>query len=135
MCCMCHTQGLYLFDNQIGDTGVTALAEACARGALPQCRVLDLRRNEIRDAGITALADACAIGALPQCQVLSLLRNRYRIGDAGITALAQAITPVSEGGSGALPQLKDLHLYEEAPALEAACKARGIAYYGIAYYP
>ena len=97
------------------------------------CTVLILDGNQIGDAGCTALADACAIGALPQCQDLSLLRNR--IGDAGITALAQAITPVSEGGSGALPQLKDLHLYEEAPALEAACKARGIAYYGIAYYP
>ena len=55
---MCHTQVLYLYNNQIGDTGVTALAEACARGALPQCTTLGLAQNQIGDAGITALAQA-----------------------------------------------------------------------------
>ena len=38
MCCMCHTQELRLHYNQIGDAGVTALAEACARGALPSLK-------------------------------------------------------------------------------------------------
>ena len=57
MCCMCHTQELYLFENQIGDTGVTALAEACARGALPQLK--DLYLFIFKDA--PALKVACEV--------------------------------------------------------------------------
>ena len=34
MCHMCHTQTLNLNCNQIGDAGVTALANACAGGAM-----------------------------------------------------------------------------------------------------
>jgi hypothetical protein len=67
---MCHTQALYLENNQIGDTGVTALAEACARGALPQLRTLWLQENKIGDAGMQAFASACASGALPSLQAL-----------------------------------------------------------------
>ena len=33
MCHTCHTQELRLYSNQIGDAGVTALANACAGGA------------------------------------------------------------------------------------------------------
>ena len=84
------SQTLLLGDNQIGDAGVTALATACAGGALPQCTFLNLRGNQIGDAGVSALASACA--------------------------------------SGALPQLKDLWLLKEAPALKAACEARGITF-------
>ena len=36
---MCHTQELYLGGNQIGDAGVTALANACAGGAMAQLQV------------------------------------------------------------------------------------------------
>ena len=39
MCHMCHTQELYLSGNQIGDAGVTALANACAGGAMAQLQV------------------------------------------------------------------------------------------------
>lgn len=42
MCHMCHTQSLGLGDNQIGDAGVTALAEACARGAMARLKSLFL---------------------------------------------------------------------------------------------
>ena len=45
MCHMCHTQTLDLDNNKIGDPGVTALANACAGGALPKCTYLSLRRN------------------------------------------------------------------------------------------
>ena len=34
-----HVQTLELFDNQIGDAGVTALANACASGSLAQLEV------------------------------------------------------------------------------------------------
>ena len=40
MCHMCHTQELNLSDNQIGDAGVTALANACAGGAMASLQTL-----------------------------------------------------------------------------------------------
>ena len=49
MCCMCHTQVLYLYNNQIGDTGVTALAEACARGAMARLQHLYLGGHSFAD--------------------------------------------------------------------------------------
>ena len=36
---MCRTQKLYLQSNFIGDAGVTALAQACAGGAMAQLQV------------------------------------------------------------------------------------------------
>ena len=39
MCHMCHTQELELSGNQIGHAGVTALANACAGGAMAQLEV------------------------------------------------------------------------------------------------
>jgi hypothetical protein len=94
--------------NQIGDDGITALAQAIkpvsegGSGAMANCQSLNLVLNKIGDAGMEAFASACARGAMGKCTDLALSYNQ--IGDAGITALAQAITPVSEGGSGALPQ-------------------------------
>jgi Ran GTPase-activating protein (RanGAP) involved in mRNA processing and transport len=56
-------EGLGLANNQIGDAGVTALAQSCARGALTSLKVLYLDENQIGDDGVTALAKACANGA------------------------------------------------------------------------
>ena len=67
---MCPLQKLWLYDNQIGDAGVTALALACAGGAMAQLETLDLSRNQIGDAGVTALASACAGGAMASLQTL-----------------------------------------------------------------
>jgi len=113
--------------NQIGDAGIIAFADACGSGALPQCRELYLNSNKFGDAGVTALALACASGSLARCRDLRLGFNQ--IGDAGFTALAQVIKSVSEGSSGALPQLKDLYICAVNPALRAACEARSITYY------
>ena len=55
---MCHTlpsQTLSLARNQIGDTGVAALADVCAKGALPQLTKLYLHRNKISDDGFAIL--------------------------------------------------------------------------------
>ena len=62
-------------------------------------------------------------------EFLDLRSNQ--IGDAGLAALARAITPVSEGGSGAVLSLEEVLVDEgplgtEHPALMAACRARGI---------
>ena len=70
---MCRTstvQTLNLLRNQIGDAGVTALADACASGALPALKELYLHENKIADTGMIALADAVGRGALPALQTL-----------------------------------------------------------------
>ena len=67
------------------------------------------------------------------CPSQTLLIGDNQIEDAGVTALATACA------GGALPQLKKLYLYtrcffvryiacKEAPALKAACEARGIIF-------
>jgi hypothetical protein len=76
------------------------------------------------------ICEALANGALPHCLKLSI-QDSNQIGDAGITALAQAIKPVSDGGSGAMASLKVLYVSDgplgtEHPALKAACVSRGI---------
>ena len=54
MCHTCHAQQLNLYDNQIGDAGVTALANACATGAMA-LTVLHLGGNNITDDGLATL--------------------------------------------------------------------------------
>ena len=66
---MCNMQELDLYQNQIGDAGLSALAEAVGSGALAQCTYISLSDNQIGDVGLTALASACASGALDQLQV------------------------------------------------------------------
>ena len=64
-------EGLCLSNNQIGDAGVAALAEAA--GKLPQLKILYLSSNQIGDAGVAALAEAA--GKLPQLKQLWLGNN------------------------------------------------------------
>ena len=54
-------------------------------------------------------------------QFLNLDGNQ--IGDTGMISLADAL------GKGALPQLETLYIFQDAPALKAACGARGITFY------
>ena len=63
-------QELYLHANQISDAGLSALAEAVGKGALPALKILTLGGNYIGDVGLTALADACASGALASLEKL-----------------------------------------------------------------
>ena len=84
MCYVCLFQELSLWGNQIGDAGITALAEACGRGALANCQFLSLERNQIGDVGMTAFAQAIkplsegGSGALPRCKVPSIVRTTQR---------------------------------------------------------
>ena len=75
ICFMCHTQGLGLGGNQIGDAGLTALAKAVESGALASLDLLDLQHNAIGDAGMQALAGAVSNGALPKCTSLHMGGN------------------------------------------------------------
>jgi len=114
---------LVLHENQIGDAGVTALAEACAGGAMAQLQELHLEINQIGDAGVTALANACAGGAMAQLKNLYLHQNQ--LGDAGVTALANACA------GGAMASLKELVMDDgplgvDHPKLKSACQKRGI---------
>jgi hypothetical protein len=77
------------------------------------------------------LSEALTSGALAQCQRLGLAGNK--IGDAGITAFAQAIKPVSEGGSGAMANLKVLGVDKNqigdagCTSLASACASGALA--------
>lgn len=127
---MAQCTHLSLHDNKIGDVGMQAFASAAvSSGAMAQLTHLYLGLNQIGDVGVSALASACAGGALANCQTLRLGGNQ--IGDIGMAAFAQAITPVSEGGSGAMA-LKNLYINDNPCSdaakerLKAACKPRGI---------
>ena len=61
---------------------------------------LYLSDNQIGDPGLSALSGALASGAMANLEMLVLWGNQ--IGDVGMSAFAQAIKPISEGGSGAL---------------------------------
>jgi len=184
---MCHTQELYLSGNQIGDAGVTALANACAGGAMANLTALHLHGNKITDDGFATLfsllkkdgklsgltefsigsgvtdkgmkefSELLAMGAMAQLQVtwrltvlipcLETWRTRSpcltvsfdvsyvplqtivlggnKIGDAGVTALANACA----GGAMASLQtlvMDDGPLGVDHPKLKAACQERGI---------
>ena len=51
------------------------MANACATGAMPQLKELYLTENQIGDTGVTALANACATGAMAHLELLYLDNN------------------------------------------------------------
>ena len=55
---MCNMQELDLYKNQIGDAGLSALAEAVGSGALAPGAEVHLQRNNATEIGKQALRDA-----------------------------------------------------------------------------
>ena len=55
-----------LFENQIGDAGISTLAGAIASGSMANLRILRLDSNEIVDTGMSALAGTTASGSAAQ---------------------------------------------------------------------
>ena len=53
-------QELWLYENQIGDAGLSALAEAVGKGALPNCSLIDVEGNPASDEAQQAVEDAIA---------------------------------------------------------------------------
>ena len=83
---------------QIGDTGFTAFASACASGSMGALKALALKSNEIGDEGMKAFATASgSLGAL-----ISLVLSHNRIGNAGITEFSRAIASGSLGNLAVL---------------------------------
>jgi len=130
-------QYLQLRHNGINDVDMRVLSGAVRE--MPELRELWLQGNSIGDEGMEALVDAVRIGeesseeavgeaaqglriaqrwALPRLE--SLLLNVNPIGDAGWTALAEAIA------SGSLPSLRELVANYKPSTLLHACEARGI---------
>lgn len=72
--------------NNIGDSGVTAVAELVATKP-PAISVLDLSSNNITPKGVRMVAEALKIGGVVSC--LNLSNNP--LGQAGMRALAEAI--------------------------------------------
>ena len=110
---MASCQRLELDSNQIGDVGLSALAEACAKGALPKLEELWLHENEIGDVGMQALAGAVSKGAMDKVTIIELSSNR--IGDDGMKAFADAVE------KGELASLKELYLFQDAPPCLEGC--------------
>jgi len=146
-----HLETLYLYNNQIGDAGLTSLSTALARGALPQLVDLHLSLNQISDAGLTSFSEALASGALPQLVKLWLTDNQ--IGNSGLTSLSEALASGALGhltslglsgnqigdaglksfsevlASGALAKLQDIYVDDKHmthPKLKQVCKRRNI---------
>ena len=91
---------LQLSDCHIGAAGLKSLADAGARGGLPNLITLELRRNIIADEGVASLADCVEHGGLPKLTTLDLRVNH--VGDAGLRSLADACA------AGGLPLLSKL---------------------------
>ena len=102
MCDASTVQTLALGGNQIGDAGVTALANACASGSLAQLTVRSrptasssyLEPWHTRSPGLTVLFD------VPYAHVQLLDLDYNQIGNDGVSALASACA------SGSLAQLQ-----------------------------
>ena len=75
---------LGLGDNNIGDVGATAIANALAVNA--SLTTLILNENNIRPSGATAIAKALEVNA----SLTDLRLYHNQIGDAGATALGNA---------------------------------------------
>lgn len=99
---------LYLYNNLIGDVGVTAIAGAIATGLLANLSQLTLGRNRIGDVGMRAFSDAIANGSLENLTLLCLGSNQ--INDDGMIAFSDAIKRVPENPMGSLANLKKLYL-------------------------
>ena len=113
---------------------VALLQYAISSGALASLEKLYLDNNQIGDEGMIALAEAITPnmdgkGALASLKDLRLYENR--IGDAGFEALAKAITP--RDGKGALASLETLSLQmndiggDGKMALSSACSSGALA--------
>ena len=57
---MCNMQVLALHRNQIGDAGLSALAEAVGKGALPKCTTITTFSNPASNEAQQAVKDAIA---------------------------------------------------------------------------
>ena len=84
---------LSVSDNEIGNTGVTALSAALSH--MPTLTSFNLNGNSFHHVGISALAEAIAGGALPRLQKLYL--HKTSIGDDDLVHFAQVV------GSGCAP--------------------------------
>ena len=108
---------LQLFNNNIGDAGAKAIADAI--GASGSLAWLDISYNNIGDEGAKALA--AGISASGSLATLWLSNNE--IGAAGAKAIADAI---GASGSLALKTLSVPSAIRNHAELVAACKSKGV---------
>ena len=68
-------QRLWLFENGIGDAGLSALLAQPMSDVLPALEQLDLHNNRVGDAGCARLHVALERGALPALVTLTIMGN------------------------------------------------------------
>lgn len=71
----CQVERMSLENNNIGDEGAIALADAFSENTCPNLRQITLASNRIGDAGLLYFVDAISRGALPQLRGLWLNNN------------------------------------------------------------
>jgi Leucine-rich repeat (LRR) protein len=91
LCSLGALRTLNLYNNQIADQGMIALANAIGNGSMGNLVELFLPTNAIGDPGMIAFADALKspIGSMPNLACLGLFENQ--IGDASLIAFADTI--------------------------------------------
>jgi hypothetical protein len=131
---LAHLAELHLFGNGLGPEGAQALARAAAAGAWAQLAHLDMRETNIGDAGVTALAQAAAArGALAQCRHLDLRHNRLGHSGTAALADALASEPLHahDGARGFASLARLLIDAAQGPSrLRTACTERRIELVG-----
>ena len=137
MCHICPLQELWLTNNKIGDAGVTALAQACASGALARCSSIILAGNpdtseEAKKSVQLALKSRWLDGdflAKNLSDVKQLDCSGLGWGDTEMTKLVAALEHCHTIGAMASLQtlvMDDGPLGVDHPKLKAACQERGI---------
>ena len=98
MCHTCHAQNLHLTSNKIGDAGVTALANACAGGALAKCTHIDLSGNPASEEAKLSVRDTLKrrwldgeFLAMHFNDAIGIDMSAMKWGDAEMTQLAAAL--------------------------------------------
>lgn len=115
-------RNLCLLDNDFGDAGMTALADAAATiattGAFANLCIFQINQNHVGDEGMTAFAAAVAKGAFPLVDFPIICSNPF--GDKGGIALVDAIA------DGGMPKLIGFNV-ESTKVGAATCKALAAA--------
>lgn len=108
--------------NQIGDAGLRFLTGAMDKGCMSELKQLELGSNRISDAGASGISRSIAMGSVRSLSLLGLSDNL--IWNAGLQDLRGAI----DGGS--LHRLEKISVVGNpgnTMSLKAACDARGIS--------
>ena len=115
---------LALNDNQLGDSGLEAIAEAARAGAFPALGKLFLMNNHIGSSGCSALASALRAGAMPGLREVRLSGNAEATGIDTPMCRFWAAGKCNKGAECVFRHEPDPEKPGAWAELEQACQAR-----------